>query len=59
MADEEYLDHRATHRPIYYGLPDYPKYLVREWPDGRCELIGIDRDNNIFIVKDITSEMGK
>ena len=29
-------------QPITYADDNFPGHMVREWPDGRCELIGFD-----------------
>ena len=32
----------AAGYPIYYSIPDYPEHVVKEYPDGRKELVDFD-----------------
>lgn len=34
--------HLESGQPITYADDNFPGLMVREWPDGRCELIGVD-----------------
>lgn len=34
--------HLEGGQPITYADDKFPGHMVREWPDGRCELIGFD-----------------
>ena len=34
--------HLAAGRAIYYGDPRYPGQIVKEYPDGRRQLVHID-----------------
>jgi hypothetical protein len=46
--------HLAAGRAIYYGDPEYPGQIVREWPDGSRQLVQIDRCNVVTVI----GEMG-
>lgn len=40
--------------PISYYDKKYPDYVVREYPDGRKELVGVNlKDGTIFKVQDL------
>lgn len=45
--------HLAAGRAIYYGDPAYPGQIVREYPDGRRQLVEIDRCNVVTILRDL------
>lgn len=35
-------EHWAAGRPIYYGGPTYPGHVVKQYPDGRRQLVRVD-----------------
>lgn len=41
--------HLAAGRPIYYH-DQVRGELVREWPDGRIELVDVDDDGHIIVL---------
>lgn len=41
--------HLAAGRPIYYHDPMHGE-LVREWPDGRIELVDVDEEGHIIVL---------
>lgn len=43
--------HLAAGRPIYYMDEAYPDQIVREYPDGRRELVGVDAQGQITILQ--------
>jgi len=43
--------HLAAGRPIYYCEDAYPSEIIREWPDGRRELVTITRDDTVIVVR--------
>lgn len=45
--------HLAAGRWITYRDPAYSRSLVREWPDGRRELIHADLDGNVKVLQSI------
>ena len=49
--DQAAKSHLAAGRSIYYCKDDYPDGMIREWPDGRRELVAIALDGTITIVK--------
>lgn len=49
-AAKEHLD---AGRSIYYGDPGYPGQIIKEFPDGRRQLVEIDRRNVVTVIKEI------
>ncbi len=45
--------HLAAGRAIYYGDPRYPGQIVKEYPDGRRQLVAIDEQNVVTVIKEI------
>jgi HAD domain in Swiss Army Knife RNA repair proteins len=45
--------HLAAGRAIYYGDPQYPGQIVKEYPDGRRQLVNIDEKGVITVIKEI------
>jgi hypothetical protein len=45
--------HLAAGRAIYYGDPMYAGQTVREFPDGRRQLVAIDRQNVVTVIKEL------
>lgn len=45
--------HLAAGRSIYYGDPRYPGQIVKEFPDGRRQLVAIDRQNVVTVIMDL------
>ncbi len=43
--------HLAAGRPIYYVDPAYPDDIVKEYPDGRRELVSVDDDGQISALR--------
>ena len=35
-------EHLAAGFPIYYGDPAYPGQVMKQYPDGRCQLVCFD-----------------
>ena len=44
-------EHLAAGRSIVYGDDRFPDALVREWPDGRRELIEVDENRNVTVLR--------
>jgi len=42
--------HLAAGRPIYYEAPKYPKQLVKEYPEGRRQIVEFDMTTGEEIV---------
>lgn len=45
--------HLAAGRPIYYGDSKYPEGIVREYPDGRMQLVSFSDSGVITVIRDI------
>jgi hypothetical protein len=46
--------HLAAGRPIYYGDPAYPGAVVKQYPDGRRQLVRFERPSGAeMVVKDL------
>jgi hypothetical protein len=45
--------HLAAGRTIYYGDPDYPGLLVKEFPGGRRQLIKVARGGAETLVREM------
>ena len=45
--------HLAAGRPVYYGDPKYPGQIVREFPDGHREIVTIDLQNVVTVIKSL------
>jgi hypothetical protein len=46
--------HLAAGRPIYYGDPAYPGAVVKQYPDGRRQLVRFERPSGVeTVVKDL------
>lgn len=45
--------HLAAGRAIYYGDPRYPGQIVKEYPDGRRQLVEIDEKSVVTVIKEI------
>ena len=43
--------HLAACRPIYYMDPAYPDQIVKEYPDGRRELVHVDSTGQVTVIK--------
>ena len=43
--------HLAAGRPIYYMDPTYPDQIVKEYPDGRRELVHVDKAGQVTVIK--------
>ena len=43
--------HLAAGRLIYYMDPAYPDQIVKEYPDGRRELVQVDRTGQVTVIK--------
>lgn len=48
---EAALSHLAAGRPIYYCEDEYPDEMVREWPEGRRELVKVAQDGTILTAR--------
>lgn len=45
--------HLAAGRAIYYGDPQYPGQIVKEYPDGRRQLVNIDENSVVTVIREI------
>jgi len=46
--------HLAAGHPIYYGDPAYPDHVVKQYPDGRRQLVRFERPSGAeTVVKDL------
>ncbi|MRR50426.1 MAG: hypothetical protein EG825_05855 [Rhodocyclaceae bacterium] len=45
--------HLAAGRAIYYGDERYPEGLVKEYPDGRKQLVTIDVQRKVTVLRDL------
>ncbi|CCD29355.1 conserved hypothetical protein [Candidatus Glomeribacter gigasporarum BEG34] len=45
--------HLSAGRPIYYCDDRYPDDFIREWPDGRRELISVDDTGKISVIRSL------
>ena len=45
--------HLVAGRAIYYGDPRYPGQIVKEYPDGRRQLVHIDEKSVVTVIKEI------
>lgn len=48
-AGEEARRHLAAGRPIFYGDDRYPEAVVKEYPDGRRQLVRFDGDKEVLV----------
>ncbi len=44
-------EHLAAGRPIYYSDTRYGNGIIREWPGGRKELVTVDKEDNISVLR--------
>ena len=45
--------HLAADRPIYYGDERYPEGLIKKYPDGHRQIVSVDPDGKITVVRDL------
>ena len=45
--------HLAAGRAIYYCDPRYPSHIIKEHPDGRKQLVTIDENSVVTVIKDV------
>jgi len=46
--------HLASGRPIFYCDDEISStYIVREWPDGRLQLIDVDRYGDVNVITEL------
>lgn len=45
--------HLAAGRPVHYCDDRYPDAIVREWPDGRRELVAIDSGGHVRAIRSL------
>jgi hypothetical protein len=45
--------HLAAGRPIYYGDERYPEGLIKKYPDGHRQIVSVDPDGKITVVRDL------
>lgn len=50
---EEAQRHLAAGRAIYYGDDRYPDEVVKEYPDGRRQLVTFTDDDTEVVVRDL------
>ncbi|TDR79933.1 hypothetical protein [Paludibacterium purpuratum] len=43
--------HLSAGRPIYYCDDFYPDDFIRKWPDGRRELVAVDCEGNVSVIR--------
>lgn len=46
-------EHLAAGRPIYYGDDRYPEGVIKEYPDGRRQLVSVSADGEVTIVQQL------
>lgn len=39
--------------PIYYSDSEYPDDIIRKYPDGRRQIVGIKPDGEIYVIRDL------
>lgn len=44
---------------LYLDEARFPGKLLREWPDGRIEIVRLDVDGKLVVVKEVASRQGK
>lgn len=45
--------HLRAGRAIYYEDQQFPGHTVREYPDGRRQLVAIDQDSVVTVLKEL------
>ena len=45
--------HLAAGRPIYYGDDAYLESIIREYPDGRKQLVSVDDQGVISVIREL------
>ena len=45
--------HLAAGRPIYYGDDRYPEGLIKEYPNGYRQIVAVDPDGKITVIRDL------
>lgn len=43
--------HLAAGRPVTYRARQFPDAIMRKWPDGRRELVDVDDEGNVTILR--------
>ncbi|MDN4572022.1 hypothetical protein DBB29_00805 [Pandoraea cepalis] len=51
--DSAVVDNLRAGRAVTYDDPDYPGELVREYPDGRREIVDVDGAGKVFVVRSL------
>ena len=51
--DQAAQSHLAAGRPVHYCDDRHPDAIVREWPDGRRELVAVDDDGHVRVVRSL------
>jgi len=51
--------HLAAGFWITYVDPTYPDEIIREWPDGRREFVGLDNQNQIVTIWELSTPKRK
>jgi hypothetical protein len=46
-------EHLAAGRAVYYGDDAYPNFAVKEYPDGRKELVDFDDEGKEIIIRSL------
>ncbi|MCL4460534.1 MAG: hypothetical protein M1297_02315 [Nitrospirae bacterium] len=45
--------HLAAGRPIYYEDPHYPEGLIKKYPNGHRQIVTMDPEGRICVVRDL------
>ncbi len=56
FADDDGLaakEHLAAGRAIYYGDDRYPDGLVKEYPDGRKQLVAVTLEGEVCVIRNL------
>lgn len=46
-------EHLKAGYPIFYAEPRNPDELIRQWPDGRREIVALDENDEIVVVRQL------
>jgi hypothetical protein len=51
--DQVANEHLSTGHPIYYSDDRYPGGIVKEFPDGRLQLVSLNASGEICVIRDL------